>query len=285
MVEPSPFFTPQQLAMQLLASRGVQPTPENVSRAFAALQANPELAARFSQGAVQRTRGGQEEINTTNPVAAGFAEPFDLAFAEAVNGGQQPTAAPEAALAAAGPTTQPAPPIIPVDQLSLDDTSPNAPNPPPVDTESLAALPSQVGTLPGDFDAVAQDAAEREFGIIPVIPAPVPLSRQPGTDVVPTKGATARPGAQGALPGPQRALSAPQRALAGPQKALPAPEPALSDNPVRQQKIRLAFPESVTVTADDILQMHAEAIGRGDIPAGQHTQDVNKAVSDLEGIG
>lgn len=212
-----PFFTEQQLAMQLLASRGVQPTPENVSRALAALQANPELAARFSQGAMQRTRGGTEDINTINPVTAAFAEPFDVAFAKAVNGEQRPTAATEVATS---PITQPAPPIVPVDQLALEGTRPQAPTPSPGGVQGLATLPGQVEHLPSDFDAVAQDAAEREWDIIPIIPAPSDrgLTRQAGR-------AAAQIGAQGALPSPPRALRGPQGALPEPQKMLPPPPP------------------------------------------------------------
>ncbi len=104
-----------QVAQALLASRGIQPTPENVSRAIAALEANPELAQRVAAGA-QRGGSEQGEITQQKPVAAALADAFDVALAKAMNGGQ-PAATPEAASAALGPTTQPAPPIVPVDQL------------------------------------------------------------------------------------------------------------------------------------------------------------------------
>ncbi len=281
-----------QVAQALLASRGIQPTPENMSRAIAALEANPELAQRIAAGA-QRGTSEQGEITQQNPVAAALADPFDVALAKAMNGEQLPVAV-EAASVAAGAVTQPAPPIVPVDQLALEETVPQVPSP------VGATPPSPIGQLPSGHDAAAQVAAAAEIqgagdedGLpdfpIPIIPAPA--GRSTGTALVPAERAAAQVGTQGALPstpprlGQQRALSAPQGALTGPQKALSASEPTLSDNPVRQKKIRLAFPENVTVTADDIFQMHAEAIGRGDIPAGQHTQDINKALSDLEGIG
>ncbi len=96
-----------------------------------------------------------------------------------------------------------------------------------MDTEGLATLPGQVGQLPSDFDAVAQEAAEREFGIIPIIPAPIPLDKRTGTALVPAERAAAQVGTQGALPSPPRALRGPQGALSGPQDALPASQKRL----------------------------------------------------------
>ncbi len=222
MPELNPQFTEQQLAQQLLASRGIQATPENMSRAIAALMQNPELAARFSQQAAVRT-GGRNEPSAQSPIISAFADPFDAAFEKAVNGEQAPQAAQDPSAA----VTQPAPPIVPVEQLSLDEAVPQAPTPASVDTESPAALPGQVSHLPSAFDAVAQDAAEREFGIIPIIPAPVPLDKRTGTALVPVDRAAAQVGAQGALPSPPRALRGPQGALLATQRTLSAPQKRL----------------------------------------------------------
>ncbi len=159
-----------QVAQALLASRGIQPTPENMSRAIAALEANPELAQRVAAGA-QRGGSEQGEITEQNPVAAALADQFDVALAKAMNGGGQPPVASEVASVAA----QPAPPIVPVDQLALNETVPQAPSPVPVASQGLEALPSQAGQLPSDFDAVAQAAAKQEFGDDwppPILPAP-----------------------------------------------------------------------------------------------------------------
>lgn len=281
-----------ELAMRVLAQRGAPPTPANLQAIKNALEANPQLLDNVQgllrQQAQTQTREG--DVSTPAPVV--FRDQFDEALERAVNGGQppQPEAGQTSQAAQGSPAevTHAAPPIVPVDKLALEETSPQAPTAAPVDIQGAAALPGQVGQLPSDFDAVAQDAAEREFGIIPPILIPAPAGRQTGTDLVSTGGTTARPGAQGALPGPQRALleqqralSAPQQALTGPQKQLTEPSKQLTGPPKQ-----LTGPQKALPAPDvDILQAHAEAIGRGELQAGQHTQDVSKARADLEGIG
>lgn len=182
----NPFFTEQGLAQQLLASRGIPPTPENINRAIAALQENPDLAARFSQQAAIRTpfSEGREEISSTNPIAAAFAEPFDRAFTEAVNGSTPDGTGPSQVAPA---VAQPAPETIPVEvaalsALAAQTGAPQGQPPAPI------RKPDQLEQLlPGEFDEVAQQAAEREFtgGLfpedLPFIPVvPVPLSRRRG---------------------------------------------------------------------------------------------------------
>jgi len=277
----------EELAMRVLSQRGAPPTPANLQAIKNALEANPQLLDNV-QGLLrqqEQTQTREGDVSTPAPVV--FRDQFDEALARAVNNGQ-PIATPEAAPVAAGSTTQPAPSIVPVDQLALAETSTAAPNPPPVAPEGLASLPGQVGPLPGDFDAAAQDAATREIGIPPLIPVPLAAPRQPGTDVVPSSSATPRPGAQGALPGPQGALPAPLQALSGPPRAVAAPLKQLTGPGTPQapvEDVRIAFPESKVVSSEDILNAHAEAIGRGDIPAGRNTTDWRQAAADLENAG
>ncbi len=195
-----------QVAQALLASRGIQPTPENMSRAIAALEANPELAQRIAAGA-QRGTSEQGETTQQNPVAAALADPFDVALTKAVNNGQ-PATAQQATPVVPGPVTQVAPdPITQPTPQIVPVTSGPLSVPPGVASNGQG----QPTVLPSDFDAAAEAAAQQEFGATgegdggpgfpippPIIPAPA--GRSTGTAIVPVERAAVQAGAQGALP-------------------------------------------------------------------------------------
>lgn len=51
------------------------------------------------------------------------------------------------------------------------------------------------------------------------------------------------------------------------------------------KRILMVYPSRRFVTPEYILEWHANAIANGRVPAGQHTDDWQRAAADLEDIG
>ena len=225
-----------QAAQALLASRGIPSTPENVNRALAALQANPELAQRITAGASGRNAGEGGEISTEAPVPAALADPFEQALAQAVNNGQPPTTdsgTPRQAPVSA--TTQPAPTRISVSETSLDPTSATAPAPAPVQQsdpafeQAVAEIAAEEGAQdpsgPG-ATGVSEDSPFPGIGTAAAAAAiaSAAAAASGGQEVVPAQGRAVQAGVGRAAPsGTQGALSGPPAALPPQRKLLTAP--------------------------------------------------------------
>lgn len=243
----------QQVAQALLASRGIPPTPENVNRAMAALDANPELAQRIAAGA-QRGTGEQGEITEQNPVAAALTDPFDTAFATAVNNGQSSiddVAAAEQAQVSP-PPAQAASQGVPSGATALESASATAPTPPSV---------QQGASDPAFEQAVAEIAAEEG--------AQDPGSPGPSGDDDGRPIPILLPGAAGGAAAGGRALIRPEiqatqtgvrpSTSSGPQAALPPPE-ALQ---LERQKL-LDAPQKSLTGPGDVAQDISETIDEQD---------------------
>jgi len=298
----------EALALSVLQQRGMPPTAANLQAVKNALEANPELLNNVQGSFRQQQRPGEaDRTESVNPIV--FRDAFDQALENAI--GVEPATSGAGGAQAAPPVdinagNQPAPPITPVTTEGIQQIVSALP-PETQNAVRDAIEGGSVGQGAQPVGGATPSAQVDDDGGIP-IPLVVPGPRRPttGTDVVPVRSGPPTAGSRGiaqaapgqlsggpnplqiegpqarvAGPAAQGALPAPQGALPPPQRALPAPD--TPKPPV--EAVRIAHPESRVISSEDVLNMHAEAIARGDIPAGQHTPDWRKAAASLEDAG